>query len=119
MPIISQLEREVGEMRIDPYTRQEIEESHPFVCLLHDSFAGSEGEAHLQYAISLNKHIVVWRAPERAHLSLPDALADYADYIVVDGTKEELVEAISQCLEAVPGDEVVIHHKGYGEMQEK
>ena len=101
-------------MRLDPYTQQQIENSDPFVCLLPNGpFTGTEGEAHLKYAISLNKHVVVWRWPDRAHSPIPDALADYVDYIVVDGTEEELKEAVEQYWEFAPDDEVVIHSKGY------
>ena len=49
-----------------------IRESGLFVHLLQPSgFESSEGQEHLRYAMGLGKHIIVWRLPDRRHLSLP------------------------------------------------
>ena len=51
-------------MQLDILTKRLIEQSNPFVLFLPDTpVAGTEGEASLEYAISLRKHIVVWRKP--------------------------------------------------------
>lgn len=101
-------------MQIDPYTMEQIAISDPFVCLLPDgAFEGTEGDAHLRYAVSLGIHVVVLRYPDRWYLPIPKALADYDDYIVIDGTMEDLKDAMLHYWEAAPADEVIIHNKGY------
>ena len=81
---------------------------------------GTEGETHLELAISLNKHVVIWRLPGRAHMPIPDTLADYDNYIIVDGIPEDLAKELKQYWELAPSDGVVIHSKGYSdEIQQK
>lgn len=98
---------------LDQQTADQIRNADPFVFIPHEDFAGSEGEAHLLYAISLDKHVVVWRGSDSTHIPIPDALADYGDYIIVDGTAADCVKAVKQYWEAAPGDEVIITSKGY------
>jgi len=103
---------------IDAYTRHQIEKSDQFICLLPlTPFEGTEGDAHLRYAISLRKHIVVWRLTDRSYLPIPKALADYDDYIIVDGAEDDMCDALLQYREASTGDEILFHTgiwgKGY------
>ena len=103
-----------GRLQLDQSTQEYIRNLALFICLLPDGqFIGTEGEAHLEYAISLNKDIVVWRLSGRAHIPIPDALADYGNCIIVEGTEEDLAKAVGQYLQLLPDDEIVIRRMGY------
>ena len=98
-------------------TRRKIENADPFVCLMprRGMFDGTEGEEHIKYAISLEKHIIVWRLPGRDRLPVPAALDGYDDYIVIDGDEHALQAAIIQYWELGPDDEVIITNQGYAQ----
>ena len=99
---------------LDATTKRQIQECDPFMLILPDgNFESTEGAQHLDYAISLGKHILVWRKPERQHQALPLALNHYADHMVVDGDVEAVYRAVEQYWELAPGDEVIITSRGY------
>ncbi|MCY4580580.1 MAG: hypothetical protein OXD31_16250 [Chloroflexi bacterium] len=65
-------------MKLDIRVKRRIEESDPFILFLPDfPIANTEGELHLEYAILLGKHIVVWRKPQKALVPLPVQLDTY------------------------------------------
>ena len=101
-------------MTLDAVTKRLIEQSNPFILFLPDTpVADTEGEASLEYAISLRKHIVVWRKPGMALVPLPVQLDTYADLKIIDGPLEDLKDAMEQYWEILPGDAIEIHRQGF------
>lgn len=81
-------------------TKKGIEESLVYVSIIPEGgLEGTEGEAHLLYAISLGKPIIIWRPEPAEQRPFPEILKGRTDVTDVIGDESACLEAITVVVE--------------------
>ena len=80
-----------------------------------DEFEGSRSHSYVDWAMLLDRHIILWRPEGLTDLPIPQAILDYDNSSIVDGEHQHCTEAVLRYMAEFPSLGAVIYDGGWME----